>query len=286
MTFPVLLRNPKLLKRRLVFFQIRSRVWVMLCVFHLAPKSAYRFSKLKNIPSKTHRIPKTTNPLDEFVFLPDFSTDIPELVSINIVMKGTSFDKSRLSELQGPTFLVNWWEKVDGDNIIYATGGWDNVPQYTDKGLFPVWSMDQVWFESDGTVRNHPQGPEIDQVFQDPRNKRITFYHQLNHANPSTGSGLSSVIALCKMAKEVNIYGWDHYLRDDIADSGYWRAILAMLAFDANWSQPDVVEMAMYGWHYAHQIGQLPHITNHGYLGQLGNHPRIIEKLEKVFYEG
>ena len=257
----------------------------MLFAFHLTPKYAYKFSVLKNIPSKAHRIPKTNNPLDEFEILPDLSTDLPKLDSINIVMKGPSFDRKRLSELKGPTFLINWWEKEEGDNIIYATGGWDNIPQYTEKGLFPVWSMDQVWFDKDGTIRNYPQSPEIDQVFQDHRNKRIAFYHRLNHPNPSTGSGLASAVALCKLAKEVNIYGWDHYLMNDIADNGYWHMLLGMLAFYGTRAQPDVVEMAMYGWHYAYRIGQLPHVTNHGYLGSFSKNHKIIAKLDKVFYD-
>ena len=256
----------------------------MLLAFHLAPKSANRFSILKNIPSKAHRIPKTANCLDEFVFLPDLSTDMPELDSINIVMKGASFDRSRIRQLKGPTFLINWWEREEGENIIYTTGGWDNIHQYTEKGLFPVWSVDQVWFEPDGTIRNFPQGPEIDHVFQDPRNRRIVFYHRVNHPGPSTGSGLASVVGLCKLAKAVNIYGWDHYLKLDPGNTNYWKALLGMLAFDGTRAQPDVVEMAIYGWHYAHRFGQLPFINNHGYLGQLGRHPKLVNKLEQVFY--
>jgi hypothetical protein len=204
-------------------------------------------------------------------------------------MKGASFDRSRIRELKGPTFLINWWQKEEGEDIIYTTGGWDNIDQYTEKGLFPVWSVDQVWFEPDGSMSNFAQGPEVDQVFQDPRNRRMVFYHKLNHPNPSSGSGLASAVGLCKLAKEVNIYGWDHYLAFEPGASNYWKVLLGMLSFPTTYpgtrAQPDVVEMAIYGWHYAHRISQLPFVKVHSYLGQLGHHPKLVKKLEKVFYE-
>ena len=266
-----------------------------MIAFHIAPGMTYKFSLYPGIPTKAERIPKSPNVIDEFEILPELSDDMPVMDTINIVLKGASFDRKQLSELRGPTFMVNWWEKVEGDNIIYATGGVANIPQYTAKGLYPLFCADQVWFNADGSMEAYhetwpepvpEETPDLDVLFQDPRNTRLVCSHRLNSATPSTGSGLISIVALCKHAKEVNIYGWDHYINFEPAKSNYWKLLLGLLAFDGTKAQPDVVEMALYGWNYCNRISQLPFVNVHSYLGQLCHHPKMVRKLEKIFYVG
>lgn len=267
----------------------------MLFVFHFAPGMAYKFSPEKGIPSKSQRINKTSNTLDEFVILPELSDNMPCMDSINIVLKGASFNKDQLSKLSGPTFVINWWEKVEGDNIIYTTGGATNVPQYTEKGLYPILCVDQVLLDEHGIVQGYHKTwpdpvpastPELEAVFKDPKNTRLFCAHRINAVEQSTGSGLISIIALCKYAKEVNIYGWDHYIKFEPAKSNYWKLLLGLLAFEGSKAQPDVVEMALYGWNYCHRINQLPFVNVHSYLGQLDHHPKMVRKLERIFYDG
>ena len=43
-------------------------------------------------------------------------------------------------------------------------------------------------------------------------------------------------------------------------------------------------ESALINFYYGYQLSKLPHIKIHGYMGQLGKHHKLIQRIERVLF--
>ena len=112
-------------------------------------------------------------------------------------------------------------------------------------------------------------------------NYRIVVSHRSNHLNPQMSS-VVCIAALCKLAKKVNIFGWDQYLEFEPAKCGYWRTLFGMIPNGV--PRPGRVEQALWNYHYSYRFGKLPFINIKGRIAQIEHHPELMSKINKVFH--
>ncbi len=46
----------------------------------------------------------------------------------------------------------------------------------------------------------------------------------------------------------------------------------------------DHFESALINFYYGYQLSKLPHIKIYGYMGQLGKHHKLIQRIERVLF--
>jgi len=102
---------------------------------------------------------------------------------------------------------------------------------------------------------------------------------------PPTGSFLPALCALSHVAEKINVYGWDFYLDNSPKNMNYWQLFLNMYKFLPDLSRSkNHFESALINFYYGYQLSKLPHINIHGHMGQLQNHTKLIERIEKVLF--
>lgn len=286
------LLNPKNHWKNLEHVVIRAprwiRVLVMLATLHFRPGLLYLFSKVKLFPSKNDRLTKTANPRDDFEVDWDRSSELPALDRVTVLQRGISFDQSKIDELPGPIYTVNWTKKLDRDDVVYVTGDFGLLQQFIAKEMFPILFMEINRFDGEGVYRcrdiDHPSAI----LLEDPRIQRIAVYHKARFPVTQTGmpatSGLACIVALSFLAQEIQVYGWDFYLTFAPAHSGYWKSLFKYFVNFHMELQSQFLEMCVYNWHYAYRYSKLPNFRNHGYLSGLEKHPGINNRLDRIFY--
>lgn len=99
------------------------------------------------------------------------------------------------------------------------------------------------------------------------------------------GSGLVAISALYHFTKKINIYGWDFHLNSSPSHMGYWELLFNSYNYNADKRSFDHFESAIINYYYGYYISKLPNIKVHGYLGQLNNHVKLIDRIERVLFE-
>lgn len=277
----------KLLTRIRATWPRRLVVLRMALVLHFRPQSVHRYSTQKLLPSEERRLDKTSDPRDDFGVYQDRTSEIPPLGRVTVIQKGASFDPSRLDELPGPIYAVNWTAKLDREDVIYTTADYGYLIRYVEKGMFPLLYLEICRYDPQGNFVPRDAGLEIESYLDDPRIDRISLYHNAGPQHvagmPAT-SGLATVVALSLFAQDIEVYGWDFYLPFTPAKAGYWKSFLRTFVNFRMELQSQFVEMSIYNWHYAYRFSQLPGFKNHGHLSGLEKHPGINKRLDRVFY--
>ena len=85
----------------------------MIFLFHFWPEQVYRFSTRKLLPNKYNKHLKLSKPTIPFKIIKEKSSNIQKMDEINIIAKGSSFDLNKLKELNGPIFLVSFWNAIE-----------------------------------------------------------------------------------------------------------------------------------------------------------------------------
>ncbi len=279
---------------RFVLFNRRILHFVMILMVHYFPEFVYLLSVRKKLPNRSQRIPKPSNILRGFELQPHISDKMPMMDNINIVMRGESFKRNNLSKLSGPVFLVNWTDKIDGKNIFYTTADTNIAMKYVEKKMFPLIFISSSFVNSKGEVERFHLEPVLEDALKISGNCCIILNYPCDVRNYPMGSGEVSIAALSFCAKKVTIYGWDQYLDFEPSKSSYWKVLFGLSSSEKSVypdfkmikkSNPDVLEAALYGWYFACRICELPFIINHGRLGQLKYHHKLIKKIERIFYK-
>tara|TARA_Y100000294_G_C8533805_1_gene328120 strand:- start:14 stop:1036 length:1023 start_codon:yes stop_codon:yes gene_type:complete len=99
-----------------------------------------------------------------------------------------------------------------------------------------------------------------------------------------TGSLLQTICALSYFADKINVYGWDSYLKNSPKTLNKWSLLLKMYKynFDTIWRAQ--FESALINFYYGFSFSRLSHISIFGHVGQLGNHEKLIKKIERVLF--
>lgn len=294
-SFIILLKRNVLFERYSKSFRVRRWTgWYLLCLMvHFCPRYAYFLSVRGEIPTKSTRFSESQNPLDDFEIHMDMSDTLPDMEEINIVIKGTSFNREFLSSLKGQIFLNNWVNDkgrvreavplIKGRNIYYITGD-QRVAEWMNKeGRTPIILLQYVWFDTKGGIVKDglKLRDSIKDLFSNSKNRRIVVSHSTNFPPPQM-SGVLCMAALCKLAKKVNIFGWDQYLEFEPAEHGYWKTLFGLIPNGV--PLPGRVEQALWNYHYAYRFGKLPFLNIKGRLAQLKHHPELMSKIDKVFF--
>jgi len=263
---------------------------------HFCPRLAYFFSSRRELPDKKQRFPKSFNPLDDFKLHTDMSDTFPYMEEISIVMRGRSFDRKLLPSLKRPIFLQNWVDEpriiedvpqIKGKDIYYISADQRVISLMNEKGQVPITKVGYIWFDDKGEIVKDDLvlRDGIKDVFSNGKNYSIVVSHRSNHLAPPM-STVVCIAALCEFAEKINIYGWDQFLDFEPAKHGYWKTLFGLTRprLKHMLPRPGYTEAAVYNWHYAYRFCELPFINIHGRLNQLRYHPKIMKKIEKVFY--
>jgi len=109
---------------------------------------------------------------------------------------------------------------------------------------------------------------------------------------PPASSFLPTLCALSFFAEKVNVYGWDHQLDSAPTKMGYWQLLFNMykkeyqsnILKNIKWSWNAYFESSFINFYYGFKLSQLPNMNIHGYMGQLGKHEKLINKIERVLF--
>jgi hypothetical protein len=67
----------------------------------------------------------------------------------------------------------------------------------------------------------------------------------------------------------------------------YWQLFFKMYSYklDIHFRNlQDYFETSLLNFYYGYHISKLPQIINHGYMGQLNKHSKLINKIERVLF--
>ena len=98
-------------------------------------------------------------------------------------------------------------------------------------------------------------------------------------------SFLPSLCSLSFFAKKINVYGWDHYLDSSPENMSYWQLFFNMYKYKFDIGRcKDHFESALINFYYGYQFSKLPNFKIHGYMGKLGKHHKLIQRIERVLF--
>ena len=276
----------KLIKRIYRTYPSQCRVLVVALALHFRPQSLYRISAQRIFPGESGRLQKTDDPLDDFVIDWDRTSKIPAMGHVTVIQKGISFDRSQIYDLPGPIYAVNWLEKLDRNDVVYVSGDHNYLEMYVREEMYPVLYLEICWIDAQGNYIARDAGTKYDAYLDDPRIKRISIHHKAGprHDGMPATSGLATVVALSHFAKSVESYGWDFYLNFPAAKASYLKNLMSGFVNFRMELQSTFVENVIYNWHYCYRLSQSSNFKNHGYLSGLENHPKINQRLDKIFY--
>ena len=281
------------------------RVHLLPFVLHFFPRHVYHFTQKKlRLPSSKERIKKTENPLDDWVILDDGEIEID---SVDIIMQASSFNLSNFRSSRN-VYVVNGCAFKDpkaqlkngllnygsGENVlvrfdfpvIYASSAEIGIRNAMEDNQ-PILYINRLISDANGNYINHnPKNFEIISKYCSKRNDShiITMYYKGKCSTFSSGSGLNTVIALAKLAKQANVHSWDFYLEDSPKNLTYWQALRKLHDKVLLVSTSHLINLSSVHWLYASRLKLLPHINIQGHLNDVDHHSKIIKKIEKLFY--
>ena len=98
-------------------------------------------------------------------------------------------------------------------------------------------------------------------------------------------SFLVFICGLSFFAEKINVYGWDYYLDSSPENMSYWQLFFNMYKYHADVLRgKEHFEAALINFYYGYRLSKLPHIKIHGYMGQLGKHHKLIQRIERVLF--
>jgi hypothetical protein len=267
---------------------VQQIIFIFLIQFF--PRYAYFLSRMNRLIPPHQRLNKTDNFMDDFTVSNDpLSESLVSEEKINIVMRGISFDPKKLNDLKGTTYLINFSEKVEKKDVIYATGDKNVFKRFIEKEMTPILLLDVM--DESGAAPPDIRG--IEKYIVKRRVKRILIRYSSSVAISGMGSGLGLILALTKYAQHMTLYGFDHYQTKDLSEMSYWEALFSLgnFFYDGILSDihpgtaPDVIERAIYTYHYANRFNEVSWISNQGFLKNVSEHKVLLKKLEKIIYK-
>jgi len=305
------LRNPRIPGWGMLQFIGRAihrifDVGMMMFLLHVWPEQVYRFSTRKLLPRKSERLDVNERPTIPFELIKKRTSKIQRMKEVNVVMRGISFDLSKLNELKGPTYLVNFdnslqhydnnYDSIETrEDFTYMSGKIGSTHRLATLGK-SVCQVEGHRFFENGEIFFNKGYLDInwyEELLDKPNFKRIAVAERIGRpfkdvATTSwrtTGAGMVSLCALSFFADKINVYGWDYYLKESPSDMTYWQLIfnLGALKLDVFRSRLHF-ECGIINYYYAYHISKLSNVDNYGYLGQLEKHKKLIDKIERVLF--
>ena len=92
-----------------------------------------------------------------------------------------------------------------------------------------------------------------------------------------------SVIWLSRIAREINIFGWDEYLEENLKNKSYIR-VLWSLGGPPSRNIFKTFCSQILAWSYAVEMSKEKRFRFHSYLGATKHHPAITDKVNQILY--
>ena len=216
---------------------------------------------------------------------------------INLIGRGSSFDIEALEDIKGLKILQSFWAPIKNQkDIIYGVSRTRLVQSYKKMGL-KVFSV--VVYAIDEEGKTFPHGKDYGTSWYrelfNGQCKLISVAEKIYrppllppHPNwAPSGSFLPVVYALTFVAEKINIYGWDFYLDSSPEKMSYWELFFNMYKFEVDEANAHThFESSILNFYYGYHLSKLSNIdiNNHGYMGQLDKHEKLMTKIERVLF--
>jgi hypothetical protein len=274
----------------------------MMASLELYPEFVTYFSpRAHQLPRKNERIKKTNNVLDDYVIVDDGGFHADE---VNLIMRGDSFDLAR-SNIRDNIYFVNAlilkdpkkneWDHYKSERklyiaefpITYVSAGKD-VLEYI-KNNIPILYVEEILNINGAIVRTDPidlRNKVKEYCASREDSHVIKLYHKSGCTTLNAGSGLIATLALAKLTKQLNVYGWDYHLEFSPAFlSGYklFRMLFNEKMYKAH-------KHRMYGMGLIHllYLSRFKELDNvniiGGYVSDINYNLRLIKNISRIFY--
>jgi hypothetical protein len=295
------IKNPRVPFWGRVKFAVRSAkrlfdVFMMMLLFHIWPEQVHRFSTRKLLPNRSERFNINDRATIPLKLIEAKTSKIQRTEELNVVMRGSSFDVSKLDELKEPIYLVNFGVPIRTQkDVIYLEQSIKHAYNLRKSGV-PVCHVEGNRVAENGETFA-PNGYLSSNIYRklldDTGFKRIAvaenicrpFKLPLSSSWRPTGAGLHAICALSNFANTINVYGWDFYLDSSPEYMSSWEAFSNLYKYKLDVYRSRLhFECAIINYYYGYQLSRLPNINNYGYMGKLDRHERLIRKIERVLF--
>ena len=243
------------------------------------------------------------NPEENWIFSEEPKEVFEE---INIICRGNSLEKyAGKIDKNLTTFFVNYG--IDSYNrfpelkkIPYFGITADNAIQnkILKSGLSPIICLIEgmrrnkiiKWdTNNENSKENFKLSEKISKQLNLIKSKKIVHFKETSEdIRFSLGSAVLAIFFLGRHSKKVNIYGWDHYLDDEVNKLGYIQSLynMATKAPSGPWGKrfKYVFAESIWNWHYAYQLSKNKKYRIFSYLANIESQKNILVRMNRIFF--
>lgn len=289
-------------------FIILDKIFFILAIFffHFFPKQLYLLYKNKHIISPKDRLNRNQDILEDFFFFKK-----PEIIfnEINIIGKGESiYQFKRNIKLNIPTFMVNIYDNSSIKNFPYIGITFSQIQVKKSVQIYKFFKQNSymILAARSGVIEKKNKNLKI---FWDSPGKIFTnktkikkklliklkkivangviHRNTFRHFEFDPGGMLQAIILLGAMSKKINIYGWDHYLKNDVSKMKYSSILYALKGpNDKTAYSPRMKRYfgsSLINMFYAYKISKIKKYKIFSRLSNIKNQKKLISRLHKVF---
>ena len=97
-------------------------------------------------------------------------------------------------------------------------------------------------------------------------------------------SFLVFICGLSFFAEKINVYGWDCHLDLSPENMSYWQLFFKMYGYKRDYGPRDYFESSLINFYYGYPFSKLPNFKINGYMGKLGKHHNLIQRIERILF--
>ena len=123
-------------------------------------------------------------------------------------------------------------------------------------------------------------------IFQKLNNSKLLINFHNDEEQLDLGSALCVLVFLAKISKKINVYGYDHYLKSEIAEMNYIKLMYSIFS-ETSKINPKPVKQSfikfIINYYFIEYYENLENININSYLKNLRRHKYLIKLINKVF---
>ena len=263
--------------------------------FILIPKQFYKLYANAKIMSQPERIEYSDKVFDDF----NINCDFKKCEEINIFMGGVSInDMSHNDSLT--TFIVNPNDDVElNSNYIYVTCDGGVYKRLASKNIPILFISIGIKIKNKLSFRYFSPKKSNFHLYKNSKNyslinyflenyQKINIVHKSQTKNLQLGSSIPCVFVLSKIAKKINIYGWDIYLNTMPKKTKNIFYNVSKLFSKSGTYRYDIYSnfaMGILNSYYAYRLNQNNNIFINGYISYFFDKKSILNKISKIIYK-
>ena len=288
------------------------RTHIIINCLKLYPEFVTYFSpRAHQLPRPNERIKKTNNVLDDIVIIDDGGFHADE---VNLIMRGDSFDLDA-SNIRNNVYFVNpiimkdrkksdleyygsiraSSKKYKAERILYKPNfpityisAGNKVLEYIKNNVSIIY-VEQVWNINGKIVQSDPidlRNKVKEYCASREDSHVIKLYHKSGCTTLNAGSGLIAALALAKLTKQLNVYGWDYHMEFSpafLSDYNQLKLLFNNKMWNAHGSR--IYAMGLIHLLYLSRFNELDNVNIvGGYVSDLNYNSRLIRNISRIFY--